>query len=175
MTAVEKFLLVDDDETFSRVLARALTKRDLLVRTAANSQQALQLAASEHFDKAVLDLKMAGETGLQLILELKKLQPSLDIVMLTGYSSIATTVEAIKLGATNYLCKPATVNEILNAFNAESASVIPDTPPSVDRLEWEHIQKVLNTHDGNISATARALGMHRRTLQRKLRKKPVRR
>ena len=174
MTIVEKFLLVDDDETFSRILARALTKREQLVKTAANSQQALQLAGNEHFDKAVLDLKMAGETGLQLIPELKRLQPALSIVMLTGYSSIATTVEAIKLGATNYLCKPANVNEILNAFNAEGASDIPDTPPSVDRLEWEHIQKVLNTHDGNISATARALGMHRRTLQRKLQKKPVR-
>ena len=174
MTTVEKYLLVDDDETFGRVLARALTRRNQLVKTAVNSQQALQLAGSEHFDKAVLDLKMEGETGLQLIPELKRLQPALNIIMLTGYSSIATTVEAIKLGATNYLCKPATVNEILNAFSTEAAPDIPDTPPSVDRLEWEHIQKVLNAQDGNISATARALGMHRRTLQRKLQKKPVR-
>jgi two-component system response regulator RegA len=84
-------------------------------------------------------------------------------------------VEAIKLGATNYLCKPASTEEILNAFNNKSSADIPATPPSVDRVEWEHIQKVLNEYDGNISATARALGMHRRTLQRKLHKRPVKR
>ena len=98
--------------------------------------------------------------------------------MLTGYSSIATTVEAIKLGAINYLCKPASIEEILNAFSTGNSTgnavTIQASPPSVDRLEWEHIQKVLNEHEGNISATARALGMHRRTLQRKLQKKPVR-
>lgn len=175
MTSTEQFLLVDDDDTFTRVLARALAKRGHSVLTASNNLQALQLAESHSIDKALIDLKMEGETGLQLIPELKKLNPTVSIVMLTGYSSIATTVEAIKLGALNYLCKPASVDEILNAFNTGGSVDIPDQPPSVDRLEWEHIQKVLNKHEGNISATARALGMHRRTLQRKLQKKPVRR
>jgi two-component system response regulator RegA len=174
MTTAETFLLVDDDETFTQILARALSKRGHQVLTAHNSQEALQLAQSHQINKALIDLKMEGETGLQLIPELKKLPAPPTIVMLTGYSSIATTVEAIKLGAVNYLCKPASIEEILNAFNTGNAVTIPASPPSVDRLEWEHIQKVLNEHEGNISATARALGMHRRTLQRKLQKKPVR-
>jgi two-component system response regulator RegA len=174
MTTPETFLLVDDDEVFTQVLARALSKRGHQVLTACNSEEALQLAGSHPVTKALIDLKMEGETGLQLIPELKKLPAPPIIVMLTGYSSIATTVEAIKLGAINYLCKPASIEEILNAFNTGNAVTIPASPPSVDRLEWEHIQKVLNEHEGNISATARALGMHRRTLQRKLQKKPVR-
>lgn len=174
MTAPETFLLVDDDETFTRVLARALSKRGHPVLTAHNSHEALQLAQSHSINKALIDLKMKGETGLQLIAELRKLPAPPTIVMLTGYSSIATTVEAIKLGAVNYLCKPASIEEILNAFNTGNPVTIPVSPPSVDRLEWEHIQKILNEHEGNISATARALGMHRRTLQRKLQKKPVR-
>jgi two-component system response regulator RegA len=174
MTMPETFLLVDDDETFTHVLARALSKRGHQVLTASNSEEALQLAESHQISKALIDLKMEGETGLQLIPELKKLPVPPTIVMLTGYSSIATTVEAIKLGALNYLCKPASIEEILNAFTTGNTVTIPTSPPSVDRLEWEHIQKVLNEHEGNISATARALGMHRRTLQRKLQKKPVR-
>lgn len=95
--------------------------------------------------------------------------------MLTGYSSISTAVEAIKLGALNYLCKPADTEDILAAFNLEAVRdlKIPSNPPSVERLEWEHIQKVLQENGGNISATARSLGMHRRTLQRKLQKRPV--
>jgi two-component system response regulator RegA len=175
MSANESFLLVDDDEVFCQVLARALGKRGHQVKTASTISQALALADSHSFHKAVIDLKMQDETGLQLIPELKKRQADIAIVMLTGYSSIATTVEAIKLGATNYLCKPASTEEILNAFNNKSSADIPATPPSVDRVEWEHIQKVLNEYDGNISATARALGMHRRTLQRKLHKRPVKR
>ncbi|MEC8429588.1 MAG: helix-turn-helix domain-containing protein, partial [Pseudomonadota bacterium] len=114
--------------------------------------------------------------GLPLIPKLKQQLPQLDIVMLTGYSSINTAVEAIKLGASNYLCKPANADEILAAFEAEpDADIeISNAPISVNRLEWEHIQKVLAEHEGNVSATARALGMHRRTLQRKLQKRPVR-
>ena len=174
MTTTETFLLVDDDETFTQVLARALSKRGHRALTAHNSEEAMQLAERHSITKAVIDLKMEGETGLLLIPDLKKLPTAPAIVMLTGYSSIATTVEAIKLGAINYLCKPASIEEILNAFNSSHSTTIPTLPPSVDRLEWEHIQKVLNEYEGNISATARALGMHRRTLQRKLQKKPVR-
>jgi two-component system response regulator RegA len=99
-------------------------------------------------------------------------------VVLTGYSSIATAVEAIKLGAINYLCKPADADDVMAAFehpDADPNVELADNPPSINRITWEHIQKVLQEHDGNISATARALGMHRRTLQRKLQKRPVRR
>jgi len=109
---------------------------------------------------------------------IKQLDSHTRIVILTGYASVATAVEAIKLGATHYLTKPADADEILQAFWQEDGNAeipIGDQRPSVDRLEWEYIQQVLNDHDGNISATARALGMHRRTLQRKLQKRPVKR
>jgi two-component system response regulator RegA len=125
----------------------------------------------------VLDLRLAADSGLRLIPPLKAAYPEIRILLLTGYASIATAVEAIKLGATHYLPKPAGVDEILSALGAEEgdAEVTPaEAPLSVDRLEWEHIQKVLAEHEGNLSATARALKMHRRTLQRKLAKRPVR-
>ncbi|TQV80120.1 response regulator transcription factor [Exilibacterium tricleocarpae] len=173
----QTLLIIDDDEVFTRVLSRALGRRGYHIVTAANGTDAIAALEEQAVDKAIVDLKIARESGLQLIPTLKQVQPSLAIVMLTGYSSITTAVEAIKLGAVNYLCKPADTDEILAAFDAVGGN--PDTaithrPPSVDRLEWEHIQKVLAEHDGNISATARALGMHRRTLQRKLQKRPVR-
>ncbi|GAA5315653.1 MAG: response regulator transcription factor [Candidatus Pelagadaptatus aseana] len=171
----QKILIVDDDTILTRVLARAFTKRGYDVAEAHNAEAAIQQIQQQPYDRCVLDLKIASDSGLPLIPKLKALQPDLNIVMLTGYSSINTAVEAIKLGASNYLCKPADADEILAAFAAEpDASVeISNNPISVNRLEWEHIQKVLAEHDGNISATARALGMHRRTLQRKLQKKPV--
>ncbi|MEH6912386.1 MAG: response regulator transcription factor [Oceanicoccus sp.] len=174
---MDRFLLIDDDESFTLVLARALQRRGFTTLSAHNDIDAIALAKEQSFDKAIVDLKMQGVSGLALIPQLKQLQPELEIVMLTGYSSVATAVEAVKLGATNYLCKPATTAEILSAFanNAgDTEATIPEKRPSVDRLEWEHIQKVLNENNGNISATARALGMHRRTLQRKLNKHPVR-
>ena len=124
----------------------------------------------------ILDLKLEQESGLSILQQLKQLQPQMDILILTGYSSISTAVEAIKLGAINYLCKSASADEIVAAFENTEANVqvpMEDSPPSVNRLEWEHIQRVLNENQGNISATARSLGMHRRTLQRKLQKRPV--
>ena len=169
----ESILLVDDDENFLNVMQRAFTRQQYIVKTATNITEATQLCASMNFNKAVVDLKLAHESGLDLISQLKNKQPDIDIIMLTGYSSIATAVEAVKLGALNYLCKPATVQDILNSFKGAATPEIPEQPHSVDRLEWEHIQKVLQENDSNISATARALGMHRRTLQRKLQKKPV--
>jgi len=172
-----RVLLVDDDESLTRILARALTRQGFDVVQTHTDAQAIKICEKQKFDKAIVDLKLAESSGLQLLPKLLEIQPSLEIVMLTGYSSIATAVEAIKLGAKNYLCKPAGVDEILNAFGEQGASVVVDVetnPPSVDRLEWEHIQRVLQEHEGNISATARALGMHRRTLQRKLQKRPVR-
>jgi two-component system, response regulator RegA len=147
------------------------------VEVAHDGAAALQEARRHSPQYAVVDLKMAGETGLPLIRALRELDPDMHILMLTGYASIQTAVEAIKLGATHYLAKPATTDEILMALHRKEGSDEPDTEPeplSVDRLEWEHIQRVLAEYGGNISATARALKMHRRTLQRKLAKKPVR-
>ena len=171
---MNSMLVVDDDASFTHVLSRALARRGFEITIASNTAEAIALAKTNTFNKAVVDLKMEGPTGLVLIAELKRLQPSIDIVMLTGYSSVATAVEAVKLGAINYLCKPANTEEILAAFNETTEEVvIPENRPSIDRLEWEHIQKVLSENNDNISATARALGMHRRTLQRKLNKRPV--
>ncbi len=172
----EKLLLVDDDDIFLHVLQRAFKKRAFEVYTACTIGKALELCQQHTFSRAVVDLKLAEESGLHLIDKLKQKQSDLDIVMLTGYSSISTAVEAIKLGALNYLCKPADADDILNAFEQAQGNAdveISNQPPSVNRLEWEHIHRVRNEHDGNISATARALGMHRRTLQRKLQKRPV--
>lgn len=172
----QELLLVDDDEIFCMVLARALTRRGFNVRTAQCVAGALALAEQLVPDYVVLDLKMPGETGLSLIAQFKRLNPAVRIVMLTGYASIATAVDAIKLGATHYLAKPAEIDAIVTALYQDDnhVPVIKEIPtPSLDRLEWEHIQRVLNEHDGNISATARALNMHRRTLQRKLFKHPV--
>jgi two-component system response regulator RegA len=169
-------LLVDDDATFSSVLARALTRRGYQVCCAANHQQALEQATTHKPGSAVLDLNLGETTGLQLIPELLTLRPEMRILILTGYSSIATAVEAIKLGALNYMCKPASTDELVAALGVRQANpciTIPDSPPSIERVEWEHIQRVLQENDNNISATARSLGMHRRTLQRKLQKRPV--
>lgn len=176
----EHFLIVDDDPAFTRVLARAMTRRGFEVQVARDVASALTLAQQQPPDLATVDLKMEGPSGLSLIPQLKQINPEIRILVLTGYASIATTVEAIKAGAHNYLPKPADADQILRALEtredaATPALEIPDTPLSVNRLEWEHIQKVLHEHEGNISATARALGMHRRTLQRKLAKHPVRR
>lgn len=169
-------LLVDDDPAFRSVLARALTRRGYEVVTAADVAEAVALATEQPPEYAVVDLKMPGDSGLVLIERLMALDPNTRIVMLTGYASIATAVEAIKLGATHYLAKPADADEIAAALDrVEGDANIPiaGSPLSVDRLEWEHIQKVLAEYQGNISATARALKMHRRTLQRKLGKRPV--
>ena len=169
-------LLVDDDEAFRNVLARAMSRRGYDVVTAGDVAEALVVAQAQAPEYAVVDLKMPGDSGLVLIEKLIEIDPNTRIVMLTGYASIATAVEAIKLGATHYLAKPVDADEVVAALNkteGDSSLLVSDSPLSVDRLEWEHIQRVLAEHEGNISATARALKMHRRTLQRKLGKKPV--
>lgn len=168
-------LLVDDDATFSRVLCHALEKRGFAVTVAHSVEQALPLARDNPPEYAVVDLKMGGASGLTLIQALHELDQGTRIVVLTGYASIATAVEAVKLGATQYLSKPANADEIVAAFGHHASADAPlnAQPPSVERLEWEHIQRVLQEHQGNISATARALNMHRRTLQRKLAKRPA--
>lgn len=169
-------LLVDDDEIFCSVLADALRKRNFNVMPAHNVDDAALLAENNPPEYAVIDLKMEGPSGLTLIPRLKSLDEQTRIVVLTGYASIATAVEAIKLGANYYLTKPTDADEIVAAFDREEGDVstpVAARPMSVNRLEWEHIQKVMADCGGNISAAARSLGMHRRTLQRKLFKRPV--
>ncbi|WP_346798376.1 response regulator transcription factor [Halomonas sp. Bachu 37] len=174
----QRLLIVDDDEMFCHVLSRALSRRGYEVLVAHDAEQAMVLAAQHDPVMATLDLKLEHSSGLKLLPELLEVAPQCRIVILTGYSSIATAVEAIKLGAVNYLCKPVDADDVLAAFERQTGdpdTELADNPPSINRITWEHIQKVLQEHDGNISATARALGMHRRTLQRKLQKRPVKR
>lgn len=173
------FLVVDDDEIFCGVLARALERRGYSVAAARSVVEAQQLILRRRPDYAVVDLRIGSDSGLTLVRQLAELTPPARSVVLTGYGSIATAVEAIKLGAAQYLTKPVEVDEILAALQEErqpaaTADAAAPKPLSVRRAEWEHIQRVLANHGGNISAAARALGIHRRTLQRKLRKRPVR-
>ena len=174
---VGHLLLVDDDLTFCAVFQRALSRRGFSVTVVHDIEGALEEALRCRPGYAVVDLKLGEESGLHLIKPLLCVNPEMRIIVLTGYGSISTAVKAVKAGAADYLAKPVDVETLLSAFDgAEEDSVAaPDPPPmSLGRLEWEHIQRVLQAHDGNISATARCLGMHRRTLQRKLRKKPAR-
>jgi two-component system response regulator RegA len=171
-----KLLLVDDNENHCWALMRAFEKRGYTVRVAKSAPEARGLLREWDPSHAVIDLRMPGPTGLTLISPLKTACPDVRIVMLTGYASIATAVEAIKLGATNYLVKPVDANTVEAAFHREGGDpTIPTSEEllSVDRLEWEHIHRVLADQAGNISATARALHMHRKTLQRKLNKYPA--
>lgn len=170
-------LIIDDDPTFNAILARTLSRRGQPAIGAENGEDALRLASQHQAGRVVLDLNLNGVSGLSLIPQLLAINPHARIVVLTGYGSIATAVEAVKRGATQYLAKPVEIEAILGAFEDDAlpdSPATPDEPLSMDRLEWEHIQRVLNEHAGNISATARALKMHRRTLQRKLGKHPVR-
>lgn len=174
-TAEKSLLLVDDDATFTAVLARALERRDFQVQVAHDVAQALALLAQQVPSYAIVDLKMPGPSGLSMIAKLKERNAAMRIVVLTGYASIATAVEAIKLGATHYLAKPADADEIVAAFEHDANAAPPAAPQllSVDRMEWEYINKVLAECGNNISEAARRLHMHRRTLQRKLNKRPV--
>jgi len=171
-----RLLLVDDDPVFLQMLSKAMGRYGYDVMTATGILDALALARHALPNKAVVDLKLDGESGLDLIPQLAGINPQMIIVVLTGYSSIATAVTAIKRGASEYLSKPVTAADIDKALSGkwQREDGLEDlTPMSVERLEWEYIQKVLKENDGNISATARSLGMYRRTLQRKLAKKPV--
>jgi two-component system response regulator RegA len=171
MSEQQTWLLIDDDDAFLQVLQRSLSRQGIDAQLAHSHQEAKAALADTLVSRCVLDLNLAGESGLQLLPELLDMHPDLEILVLTGYGSIATAVEAMRRGAVNYLCKPVTVNQLLAGF--EPIDAPPDLrsePPSVEEMEWEHIQRVLNENDGNVSATARALNMHRRTLQRKLQK-----
>jgi two-component system response regulator RegA len=171
-----RLLLVDDDPVFLQMLSKAMGRHGYEVMTATNISDALALARENMPGKAVVDLKLDGESGLDLIPRLVEVNPQMNIVVLTGYSSVATAVTAIKRGASEYLNKPVTAADIDKALSGEwqrDDGLEDLVPMSIERLEWEYIQKVLKENDGNISATARSLGMYRRTLQRKLAKKPV--
>ena len=166
-------LLVDDEEYFRSRLTKAFVNRGFTVYQASNVDEALEQIRQNSPAMAVVDLRMPGKSGLDLIREARQLVPEIRIVVLTGYGSIATATEAIKLGALYYLPKPADVDDILNAFDRDKElDPVSDrkdfVPPSLARAEWEHIQRVLADCDNNITAAAQKLGIHRRTLQRKL-------
>jgi two-component system response regulator RegA len=172
-------LVVDDDEAFRERLVRAFRARGFDARTAPSSAAALQSAEEDSPEYAVVDLRMPEPSGLEVVKRLKAIDPTTKVLVLTGYGSIATALEAVRLGAVHYLTKPADVDDILNALTGEPVQVespaIPTQAPSLARMEWEHINRVLVECGGNISKAARVLGLHRRSLQRKLSKHPVKR
>jgi len=175
------FLILDDNDVFASTLARSLSRRGFSATVAHSGEEAMKAAADTDFAYATIDLQLQQDSGLQWISPLRQQLPHARLLVLTGYASIATTVQAIKAGADNYLAKPANLDSILSALEHSANDADSDgadnediaVPLSVERLEWEHIQRVLAEHQGNISSTARALNMHRRTLQRKLAKRPV--
>jgi two-component system response regulator RegA len=168
-------LVVDDDIAFRTRLVRALASRGVDARGAGSSEEAMLLARQSAPQAAILDMRMPGASGLDLIPQLLSISSTMQIVVLTGYGSIATAVEAVRRGATNYLTKPLDADQILAAFETDHAAPVPaaaESTPSLARVEWEHIQRILTDCDGNISQAARKLGLHRRSLQRKLSKLP---
>ena len=171
-------LVVDDDELFRTRLAAAFARRGYEARAASGYGEAMRMARADSPEFAVVDLRMDGPSGLELLRELKENDPATQVVMLTGYGSIATAVEAMRLGATNYVPKPADADEILVASERGAAPPLEASreydAPSLARTEWEHINRVLADCGGNISETARRLDIHRRSLQRKLAKYPPR-
>lgn len=169
-------LIVDDDEIFRERLARALRERGFEVRTAEGFDQAVALATSDSPEYAVLDLRMPGKGGLEVLKALNGIDGGTRAIILTGYGAIATAVEAVRLGAVNFIPKPADADDVVAAFEKYERGDTADGPvvtssyraPSLARMEWEHIQRVLSDCGGNISESARRLGIHRRSLQRKL-------
>jgi two-component system, response regulator RegA len=173
-------LIVEDDDVFRRRLAQAFADRGFEVREARDADEALDAARHDTPEFVVVDLRMPGRSGLDVVRELKALDAATSIVVLTGYGSIATALEAVRLGAQHYLTKPADVEAILAAFERRTDAAAPaaDAPipmetPSLARVEWEHINRVLVDCNGNVSQAARVLGLHRRSLQRKLSKFPL--
>ncbi len=173
----ETVLLVDDDEIYRSRLGRAFLARNFQVTEAGDYQQALDCLSEQEPKYAVFDLKMPGKSGLELVKAFRAASAATRIVIVTGYGSIATAIDAMRLGATYYLPKPADIDDIIASFQrADNPPLKPPTPeyqaPSLARAEWEHINRVLSDCGGNISEAARRLGIHRRSLQRKLQKYP---
>jgi two-component system response regulator RegA len=174
--ADRSLLLVDDDEPFLRRLERAMEKRGFEVQAAGSVAEGLAKATASPAAYAVIDLRLEDGNGLDVVEKLRERRPDSKIVVLTGYGAIATAVAAVKIGATDYLSKPADANDITNALLArgEELPPPPENPMSADRVRWEHIQRVYELCDRNVSETARRLNMHRRTLQRILAKRSPR-
>jgi two-component system response regulator RegA len=176
---VRSLLLVDDDDVLRSRLARALRERGYVVREVADAAAAHRALVELAIGWAVVDLRLPDGSGLDVVRALHAAAPAAKIVVLTGYGSIPTALEAVRLGATHYLTKPVGVDEVVAGFAGGGATPAsaehPDTVPSLERVEWEHINRVLADSGGNISEAARRLGLHRRSLQRKLAKRPVRR
>jgi len=171
-------LVVEDDDVLRGQLLHAFAERGLEARGAANAEAAIVAATADSPELAVVDLRMPDRSGLDVVRDLKGIDAGTAVVVLTGYGSIATALEAIRLGATHYLTKPADADEILAAFEREthaapSSATLEHETPSLARAEWEHIQRVLTDCNGNVSQAARLLGLHRRSLQRKLSKRPT--
>lgn len=168
-------LVVDDDEAFRTRLVRAFRDRGYDAVGVVDHDGAMAAASQQTPERAVVDLRLPGKSGLEVVRGLKALDPTTDIVVLTGYGSIATAMESVQLGARTYLTKPADADQILTAFGEDTPSpaVEPVSVPSLARVEWEHINRVLSDCGGNISQAARLLGIHRRSLQRKLSKYPA--
>jgi two-component system response regulator RegA len=172
-------LVVDDDDVFRGRVVQAFCDRGFHASGAASVSAALEQARDDPPELAVIDLRLRDGSGLDVVTGLMEIDPQTRIVVLTGYGSIATAVDAMRRGATNYLTKPADVDDIVRAFDgvdAEAATApadVAENPPSLARVEWEHLQRVMSDADGNISLAARRLGLHRRSLQRKLLKDPM--
>lgn len=172
----KKVLIIEDDDVFASSLKRRLTKQDFDCQWVENCSDALLSARNYIPDVILLDMYLDGDSGLRIIEPLRNILPKVRIILLTGFASIATAVEAIKLGADDYLAKPVDSQTLLSAINGQKAAPVEEEEPelmSQEQMEWEHIQQVLKFNDGNVSAAARQLSMHRRTLQRKLKKKPT--
>lgn len=176
MINYQAILIVEDDEILANSLGRSFERRNYKVQIAYNVKDAILLLKKFHPSHAVIDLKIQSESGLELIKYLHEFDKNIKVVMLTGYASITTTIEAIKSGACYYLAKPANADMIISAFNDKidnSQSIVTNKKTSIKNLEWEHIHRVLVESNFNISESARILGMHRRTLARKLNKRQV--
>ncbi|MDP6722657.1 MAG: response regulator [Pirellulaceae bacterium] len=175
MSTGHRLLIIEDDEAFASALRRTLSSRSFECAVCHDAGSALRESDLFRPTHILLDMHLAEDSGLHLIKPLRELLPDCRIVLLTGYASIATAVDAISLGANDYISKPADTNTIVKTLSGNPNDVSnadDEVPLTPERLEWEHIQQVLRVNDGNISATARQLGMHRRTLQRKLQKRP---
>lgn len=178
MTDARTLLLLDDDDVFAERLARALSARGFEVTRAATVAEALAHARRESPECALVDLRLPDGHGLDVVGELHAIDATTKIVVLTGYGAIATAVESLKRGASDYLTKPVDADQVMAALDRVEGASEPApefTVPSLARVEWEHIQRVLTECQGNVSQAARVLGLHRRSLQRKLSKYPVRR
>jgi two-component system response regulator RegA len=174
LPAARTLLIVDDDERFRTRLVRAFEERGFEVSAVGTFEEAVAAARGDSPELALVDLRLPGRSGLDVVKALKDIDRTTNIVVLTGYGSIATAVESMKLGATTYLTKPVDADQITAAFeNATGPSAAPSSVQTLARVEWEHIQRVLTDCDGNVSQAARLLGIHRRSLQRKLAKNAV--